>query len=58
MQNTEHRMKNRETHVHKITNAPVFNMPPGLNDFEVCKSITQALVMDVARIKIITSRDI
>jgi hypothetical protein len=57
MQNTEYIIKNRETHVHKITNAHVF-MALGLNDFNVGKSITQALVVDVARIKIITSRDI
>jgi hypothetical protein len=57
----EHRIQN--THVHKITNVP-FYMALGLSDFDAGKSITRAigrggtLVMDVARIKIITSRAI
>ncbi len=32
-----------ETHVHKITNVPVFYMELGLNDFDLGKSITQAI---------------
>ncbi len=35
-----------------------FYMALGLNDFEVGKSITLAIVMDIARLKIITSRAI
>jgi hypothetical protein len=58
----EHRIQ--KTHVHKITNVP-FYIALGLDfDFDAGKSITRAvgrggtLVMDVARIKIITSRAI
>ncbi len=32
-----------ETHVHKITNVPVFYMALGLYDFDAGKSITQAI---------------
>jgi hypothetical protein len=32
-----------ETHVQKITNVPVFYMALGLHDFDVGKSITQAI---------------
>jgi hypothetical protein len=32
-----------ETHVHKITNVPVFYMALGLNDFDACKSILDPL---------------
>ncbi len=32
-----------ETHVHKITNVPVFNMVLGLNDFYEGKYISQAI---------------
>jgi hypothetical protein len=40
---TECRIHNTETHVHKITNAPVFYMALGLNAFDVGKSITWAI---------------
>ncbi len=42
MQNTQNR-ENTETHVHKITNAPVFYMALGFNDFDEGKSITLAI---------------
>ncbi len=32
-----------ETHVHKITNVPLFCMAHGLNDFYAGKSITKAI---------------
>jgi hypothetical protein len=32
-----------KTHVHKITNVPVFYMALGLNDFYAGKSITRAI---------------
>ncbi len=37
------------THVHKVTNVPVYYMALGLNDFDGGKSITRvmALVMDL-----------
>jgi hypothetical protein len=35
--------QNTETHVHKITNVPVFSMVLELNDFDVGKSITLAI---------------
>ncbi len=39
VQNTE----NTETHVHKITNVPVFYMALGFNDFDAGKSITRVI---------------
>jgi hypothetical protein len=75
----EYRIHNTETHVHKITNVPVFYMVLVLKDsdagpngprfarchFRAQKSLdfqgsplSMALEMDVARIKIITSRAI
>jgi hypothetical protein len=34
-----------ETHLHKITNVPVFYMALGLNGFDAGKSITPAIGM-------------
>ncbi len=42
IQNTKYRILNAETHVHKITNVPVFYLALGPNDFDVGKSISQA----------------
>jgi hypothetical protein len=56
IQNPEYRIQNTDTHVHKMTNVPVF-----LYDFDAGKYINWAigrgggLVMDGACIKIITS---
>jgi hypothetical protein len=38
-----YRIQNTETHVHKITNVPVFFMAPGQNDSDAGKSITRAI---------------
>jgi hypothetical protein len=54
----EHSIQNTETHVHKITNVPVFYSVLGLNDFDAGKSIARPIGRDVARIKIISSRAI
>jgi hypothetical protein len=43
IQNTEYKIWNTKSYVHKITNVPVFYMALGVNDFDAGKSNTWAI---------------